>query len=120
MENSLKGVEMELKECALTLIEKITTIINPDVAFKECDVALLGGARQRTKGMARADLLKENASIFKFKAKVLDDHADPNVKVVVIGNPANENANIIAHNVKRIPKKNITALTRLDQKRAAK
>ena len=118
MGESLKGVAMELKDCALPLVEKITTTTDSKEGFLNCDVALLVGAKPRSKGMVRADLLKANANIFKIQAGILDNYASPNVKIVVIGNPANTNANIIAHNVKRIPKRNITALTRLDQNRS--
>lgn len=118
MAKSLKGVEMELKDCALPLVEKITVTTNSEEGFLNCDVALLVGAKPRSKGMVRADLLKANANIFKIQARYLDQFANPDCKIVVIGNPANTNANILAHNLKRIPKRNITALTRLDQNRS--
>ena len=105
MENSLKGVEMELRDCSLPLVEKITTTTDSKLGFLDCDVALLVGAKPRSKGMERSDLLKANANIFKTQAKLLDELSSPNVKIVVIGNPANTNANIIAQNVQRIPKK---------------
>ncbi len=118
MADVLKGLEMELMDCAFPLIQKITITTDQKIGFQDCDFALLVGARPRSKGMLRADLLKANAKIFEKQALFLDNFANPDCKVVVVGNPANTNAMIIAHHTKRIKKENITALTRLDQNRA--
>jgi len=118
MADVLKGLEMELLDCAFPLVEKVTVTTDEKIGFQNCDFALLVGARPRSKGMLRADLLKANAKIFKRQAHFLDNFANENCKVAVVGNPANTNAMIIAENTKRLKKKNITALTRLDQNRA--
>ena len=117
MAQAVKGVEMELLDCAQPLITKIVATTDPSIGFKNCDVALLVGAKPRGPGMKRKDLLEANAKIFQRQAKDLDTYANENVKVCVVGNPANTNACIIAENSKRIKKENITALTRLDQNR---
>ena len=91
---------------------------NAEVAFKDADVAVLVGAKPRGPGMERKDLLNENAKIFKAQGEALDKFAKKNVKVLVVGNPANTNALIASHYAPSIPKKNFTALTRLDQNRA--
>ena len=116
--DSLKGVEMELKDCALPLVVEIIVTTDEVEAFKNADIALLVGAKPRSKGMERKDLLEQNAAIFKKQANLLDTYSKPTVKVCVVGNPANTNAAIIASIVKNIPKTNITALTRLDHNRA--
>lgn len=116
--NALKGVEMELRDAAFPLLNSITVTTDPAVGFKGTEIAILVGAKPRGPGMERKDLLEQNAAIFKQQAQQLQEHADPNVKVLVVGNPANTNAMIISEFAPKIPKKNITSLTRLDQNRA--
>jgi malate dehydrogenase len=118
MVKSLKGVEMELIDSAFPLVSAITATTDDSEAFKGVDIALLVGAKPRGKGMERKDLLQQNATIFKRQAMLLDTVASSDVRICVVGNPANTNATIIASNVKRVKKTNITALTRLDHNRA--
>ena len=115
---SLKGVEFEIADCAFPLLHKLIATTDQSEAFKNCDYALLVGAMPRMQGMERNDLLQKNVAIFKTQAELLDTLAKPDVKIVVVGNPANTNALVIAQNSKRINKKNISALTRLDENRA--
>jgi malate dehydrogenase len=115
--NALKGVVMELQDCAFPLLRDIVATDDPAKAFEGADYALLVGAKPRTKGMERSDLLKGNAEIFKVQGKALDKHANKDVKVLVVGNPANTNAMITAHFAKTISPKNIQAMTRLDHNR---
>jgi len=114
---SLKGVVMELDDCAFPLLSGITTTSDPNVAFEGTSYALLVGAKPRSPGMERGDLLKENANIFSVQGKALNDHADRNAKVLVVGNPANTNALIAANNAPKLNPKNFTAMTRLDHNR---
>ena len=116
---AVKGVVMELEDCAFPLLAGVVITDDPKVAFKDADVALLVGARPRSKGMERKDLLEANAQIFTVQGKALDEVASRNVKVLVVGNPANTNALIISHYAPSIPKENFSAMTRLDQNRAA-
>lgn len=118
MADALKGVEMELLDCAFPYLSSITCTTDYAVAFKNVDVALLIGARPRGPGMQRADLLKANGVIFEGQGKALDKYASRNVKVLVVGNPANTNALIAMTNAPSIPRKNFTAMTRLDQNRS--
>jgi len=118
MRNSLEGLEMELTDAAFSLLNKLVITCNDEEGFKDCEIALLIGAKPRGKGMDRKDLLEANASIFKEQAQLLDKFALEDVKVCVVGNPANTNALIISENTHRIKKFNITALTRLDHNRA--
>ena len=117
-ENVLKGLVMELNDCAFNLVAAIVPTTDPAVAFKDADVAVLVGAKPRGPGMERKDLLAENAKIFKAQGQALDTVAKKTVKVLVVGNPANTNALIASHYAPSLPKKNFTALTRLDQNRA--
>ena len=114
----LKGLAMELSDSAYRCIEEIVPATNPMEGFKDADVAVLVGARPRGPGMMRADLLKANAAIFEAQGKALDKVAKKTVKVCVVGNPANTNALIASTFAPSIPKKNFTAMTRLDQMRA--
>lgn len=98
MIESLKGVEMELIDTASPLLTSVIATCNDKEAFQNCQIALLVGAKPRSKGMERKDLLKANAKIFKTQAKFLDDFAHPDCKILVVGNPANTNAMIIANN----------------------
>merc|ERR1711994_1226095 len=118
MADKMQGVVMELKDCAFPLISSITATTDYQTAFRDVDVALLIGARPRGKGMVRADLLKANANIFKGQGKAIEQYASRDVKVVVVGNPANTNCLITMKNAPSIPPSNFTALTRLDQNRA--
>jgi malate dehydrogenase len=115
---ALNGVVMELNDCAFPLVVGITATDNAETAFKDADFALLVGARPRGPGMERKDLLLENAKIFSAQGKALNAAAKKNVKVLVVGNPANTNALIAASNAPRIPRKNFSAMMRLDHNRA--
>jgi len=114
---ALEGVAMELNDCAFPLLKGIVQTSDPKKAFEGSDYALLVGAKPRSKGMERKDLLAENAKIFNVQGKALNDNANKNVKVIVVGNPANTNAMITSHYAPKIPKENITAMTRLDHNR---
>ncbi|WPY01871.1 Malate dehydrogenase (plasmid) [Candidatus Trichorickettsia mobilis] len=116
--NALKGVIMELDDCAFPLIHGISASSDPMIAFKEVDYALLIGSRPRTKGMERKDLLEVNGAIFVGQGKALGTVAKKDVKVLVVGNPANTNALILSKNAKTIDPRNITSMMRLDHNRA--
>lgn len=118
MAKSLEGVRMELMDSAFPCVRSIVTSTDQKEAFANADIALLVGAKPRGPGMKRKDLLEANAKIFGTQGDLLNKHANPDVKVVVVGNPANTNALIVATQATRIKKRNITALTRLDQNRA--
>ena len=115
---ALKGVMMEVEDCAFPLVAGMHGTSDPDVAFKDADVALLVGARPRGPGMERKDLLLENAKIFVAQGKALDKVASRDIKVLVVGNPANTNAYIAMKSAPSLPKKNFTAMLRLDHNRA--
>lgn len=115
---ALKGVMMELQDCAFPLLADMVGTDDPNVAFKDADYALLVGARPRGPGMERKDLLQENAKIFTVQGKALNDVASRNVKVLVVGNPANTNAYIAMKSAPDLPAKNFTAMLRLDHNRA--
>ena len=115
---ALNGVVMELNDCAFPLVEGIIPTDDPNVAFKDTDYAVLVGARPRGPGMERSDLLKANAEIFSVQGKALNDNANRNVKVLVVGNPANTNALITLKNAPDLNPKNIAAMMRLDHNRA--
>ncbi|HLP29310.1 MAG TPA: malate dehydrogenase [Candidatus Didemnitutus sp.] len=115
---ALRGVAMELEDCAFPLLHGIVQSDDPMVAFKDANYALLVGARPRSKGMERKDLLEANAQIFTVQGKALNAVADRNVKVVIVGNPANTNALITRMSAPDLNPKNITALMRLDHNRA--
>ena len=117
-EGALKGLVLELKDGAFPLLADIKPTLDVDEAFDQIDVAVLVGAKPRGPGMERKDLLNENAKIFKVQGESLNKVAKKNVKVLVVGNPANTNALIASHYAPSIPKQNFTALTRLDQNRA--
>ena len=116
--NALNGVVMELQDCAFPLLAGVTASDDPNVAFKDTDFALLVGARPRGPGMERSDLLKVNAEIFSIQGKALDQHASRNVKVLVVGNPANTNALIALKNAPNLNPRNFTAMMRLDHNRS--
>uniref|UniRef100_A0A182PD89 Malate dehydrogenase n=1 Tax=Anopheles epiroticus TaxID=199890 RepID=A0A182PD89_9DIPT len=114
----LEGVVMELDDCALPLLVRVVPTADPAVAFKDVDAAFLVGAMPRKQGMERKDLLSANVKIFKVQGEALDKYAKKDVKVLVVGNPANTNALVCSHYAPSIPKENFTAMTRLDQNRA--
>ena len=115
---ALKGVMMELEDCALPLLAGMHGTADPKVAFKDAEMAMLVGARPRGPGMERKDLLLENAKIFIEQGKALDAVASRNVKVLGVGNPANTNAYIAMKSAPSLPKRNFTAMLRLDHNRA--
>ncbi|MCK5522461.1 MAG: malate dehydrogenase [Thiomargarita sp.] len=115
---TLKGVLMEVDDCAYPLLQDITMTDDPNVAFSEVDYALLIGAAPRGPGMERSDLLKSNGEIFKVQGKALNDHASRDVKVLVVGNPANTNAYITMQSAPDLNPKQFTSMTRLDHNRA--
>jgi malate dehydrogenase len=115
---ALKGVMMELEDCAFPLLAGMVGTDDPMVAFKDADVALLVGAMPRGPGMERKDLLLKNAEIFTVQGKALNAVASRNVKVLVVGNPANTNAYIAMKSAPDLPAKNFTAMLRLDHNRA--
>jgi len=117
-QNALKGVMMELEDCAFPLLAGMSGTGDPNVAFKDADVALLVGARPRGPGMERKDLLLENAKIFTEQGRALDKAAARDVKVLVVGNPANTNAYIAMKSAPSLPKTSFTAMLRLDHNRA--
>ena len=116
--DALKGVVMELDDCAFPTLGGIVATDDPNVAFKDTDYALLVGARPRGPGMERKDLLEANAAIFSVQGKALNDHASRDVRVLVVGNPANTNALIAQSNAPDLDPRNFTAMTRLDHNRA--
>lgn len=118
-QSALKGVIMELEDCAFPLLAGTVATSDPEVAFKDADIALLVGAMPRGPGMERKDLLLKNAEIFTVQGKALDKVASRNVKVLVVGNPANTNAYIAMKSAPSLPAKNFTAMLRLDHNRAA-
>lgn len=115
---ALQGVMMELNDCAFSTLAGLVGTDDPNVAFKDSDYALLVGARPRGPGMERKDLLEANAAIFSVQGKAMNDHASRDIRVLVVGNPANTNALIASSNAPDIPLGNFTAMTRLDHNRA--
>jgi len=115
---ALKGVVMELDDCAFSTLAGLVATDDPNVAFKDSDYALLVGAKPRGPGMERKDLMEANAAIFSVQGKALNDHASRGVKVLVVGNPANTNALIASSNAPDLDPRNFTAMTRLDHNRA--
>ena len=115
---ALKGVMMELDDCAFPLLAGMVATSDPKAAFKDVDVALLVGARPRSKGMERKDLLEANGAIFTVQGRALNEVAKRGVKVLVVGNPANTNAYIAMKSAPDLPRENFTAMLRLDHNRA--
>lgn len=113
-----EGTAMELDDCAFPLLAGINIYDDPNQAFEGANVALLVGARPRTKGMERADLLEANGGIFGPQGKAINDHAASDIKVLVVGNPANTNALIAAHAAPDVPMERFNAMLRLDHNRA--
>lgn len=116
--NALQGVVMELNDCAFPLVHGIVTSDDANVAFKDADLAILVGSRPRGPGMERSDLLQANGAIFTAQGKALSDNANPAVKVLVVGNPANTNALILLKNAPKINPRNVTSMMRLDHNRS--
>ncbi len=115
---ALNGVVMELNDCAFPTLAGIVATDDANLAFKDSDYALLVGARPRGPGMERKDLLQANAAIFSVQGKAMNDHAKSDIRVLVVGNPANTNALIASSNAPDIDPRNFTAMTRLDHNRA--
>ncbi|KUR79056.1 malate dehydrogenase [Novosphingobium sp. FSW06-99] len=115
---AVHGVVMELRDCAFALLDQIVVTDDPLVAFDDIDAAILVGSRPRGKGMERRDLLAANARIFQVQGRALDQVAKREAKVLVVGNPANTNAYILAHSAPGFPKANISSMIRLDHNRA--
>src|SRR5690606_4407476 len=113
-----EGTAMELDDCAFPLLQGIDITDSADVAFEGANIALLVGARPRTKGMERGDLLEANGGIFAPQGKAINDHAADDVRVLVVGNPANTNALIAQSAAPDVPAERFTAMTRLDHNRA--
>jgi malate dehydrogenase len=117
--NALKGVAMELEDCAFPLLQDMVLTSDPSVGFKDANWSLLVGAKPRGPGMERADLLKDNGKIFIEQGQIIDRVAAHDARVAVVGNPANTNAMIVASQFKRLTADRVTAMVRLDQNRAA-
>jgi malate dehydrogenase len=115
---AVKGVVMEIEDCAFPLLQGVVMTDDPNVAFKDADYALLVGARPRSKGMERKDLLEANGAIFTVQGKAINANAKRDCKILVVGNPANTNAYIAMKSAPDMPKKNFTAMLRLDHNRA--
>jgi malate dehydrogenase len=115
---SLQGVLMELDDCAFATLAGASASDDASIAFRDCQIAMLVGARPRGPGMERKDLLQANAQIFSAQGKALNRHADRSVRVLVVGNPANTNALIAQANARDLNPRNFTAMTRLDHNRA--
>jgi len=115
---AVKGVVMELEDCAFPLLQGVVITDDPATAFKDVDVALLVGARPRSKGMERKDLLEANGAIFTVQGKALNDNAKRSVKVLVVGNPANTNAYIAQQSAPDLDPNCFTSMLRLDHNRA--
>ena len=116
--SSLNGVGMELEDCAFPLLHDIVLTDDPAIGFRETDYAILIGAKPRGKGMERKDLITENAKIFSVQGRAINDHASKDVRVLVVGNPANTNALIAATNAPDLSPRQFSAMTRLDHNRA--
>ncbi|CAM3522733.1 malate dehydrogenase [Parendozoicomonas haliclonae] len=117
--DQLRGVAMELEDCAFPLVHEITLHSDPATGFQDTDYAILIGARPRTKGMERSDLMRINAEIFSVQGRQINDHANPNVRVLVVGNPCNTNALIASRNAPDLHPTQFTAMSRLDHNRMA-
>ena len=115
---ALRGVMMEIEDCAFPLVAGMTASAEPEAAFKDAEIAVLVGARPRGPGMERKDLLLENARIFTAQGKALDAAASRSVRVLVVGNPANTNAYIAMKSAPGLPRRNFTSMMRLDHNRA--
>ncbi|SER52561.1 malate dehydrogenase (NAD) [Faunimonas pinastri] len=117
-QNAVRGVVMELEDCAFPLLRDVTITDDPKTAFRDIDAGFFVGSRPRSKGMERRDLLSANAEIFRVQGQALNEAAKRDAKVIVVGNPANTNAMILAANAPDFPTANVTAMVRLDHNRA--
>jgi malate dehydrogenase len=115
---ALKGVAMELEDCAFPLLQNVVITSDPNVAFRAANYVVMVGAVPRKQGMERSDLLKINGGLFETQGRAINDHAAPDVKVFVVGNPCNTNALIAMHHAKDVPQERFFAMTMLDQHRA--
>ncbi|HPU53319.1 MAG TPA: malate dehydrogenase [Burkholderiaceae bacterium] len=115
---AVRGVVMELEDCAFPLLAGVVVTDDPKTAFRDADCAILVGARPRSKGMERKDLLEANGAIFTVQGRALDEAARRDCRILVVGNPANTNAYIAMKSAPGLPKKNFTAMLRLDHNRA--
>ncbi len=115
---AVRGVVMELEDCAFPLLKQVIVTADPETAFGDIDAALLVGSRPRSKGMERRDLLAANAAIFKTQGAALNAAANRDARVIVVGNPANTNAWILAEHARDFPRDNISSMIRLDHNRA--
>ena len=116
--DALQGVIMEVEDCAFPLVKEIVGTDDANLAFKDSDYALLVGSRPRSKGMERKDLIEANAAIFSVQGKAINDHASRDIRILVVGNPANTNSLIAQRNAPDIDPRQFTAMTRLDHNRA--
>ncbi len=117
-QNALKGVIMELEDCAFPLLAGVVPTADPKIAFRDADIAMLVGARPRSKGMERKDLLEANGAIFTVQGRAINEVAKRSIKVLVVGNPANTNAYIAMRSAPDLPRDSFTAMLRLDYNRA--
>ena len=117
-QNAVRGVVMELEDCAFPLLDNVVVTDDPRVAFHDIDAGFLVGSRPRSKGMERRDLLSANADIFRIQGRALNEVARRNAKILVVGNPANTNAMILGDHAPDFPAANITSMIRLDHNRA--
>ncbi|RFC33450.1 MAG: malate dehydrogenase (NAD) [Candidatus Nitrotoga sp. SPKER] len=117
-QQTLRGIAMELEDCVFPMLQQVVITDDPKVAFRDAEIVLMVGARPRSKGMERNELIEINAGIFAEHGKILNAFAAPHVKILVVGNPANTNALIIIHNTPDLNPKNISSMMRLDHNRA--
>ncbi|MFP6834493.1 MAG: malate dehydrogenase [Pseudomonadales bacterium] len=117
--DALGGVVMEVEDCAFPLVHGIVATDDASIAFKDAQFALLVGSRPRSKGMERKDLIEANAAIFSVQGKAINDHGSSNIRILVVGNPANTNCLIAQRNAPDVDPRQFTAMTRLDHNRAA-
>ncbi|MDQ0470225.1 malate dehydrogenase [Labrys wisconsinensis] len=117
-QQAVRGVVMELEDCAFPLLTNVVITDDPKIAFKDVDAGFLVGSRPRSKGMERRDLLSANADIFRIQGRALSEAAKRDAKILVVGNPANTNAMILGDNAPDFPTENITSMIRLDHNRA--
>ena len=117
-QKSLMGLKYEIEDCAFESLENLLITDDPELAFTDADYILMVGAKPRSKGMERSDLILDNAEIFRSQAQIVNDVCSKKTKIVIVGNPANTNALIMNYNTLNIPNENITSLMKLDQNRA--
>ena len=117
-QKSLMGLKYEIEDCAFESLENLLITDDPELAFTDADYILMVGAKPRSKGMERSDLILDNAEIFRSQAQIVNDVCSKKTKIVIVGNPANTNALIMNCNTPKIPNENITSLMKLDQNRA--